>query len=55
MTILSNRQKEIASQIIGARVSDQWHDWHWQHRHTIRSVAEFELFVTKSSLSYLIL
>jgi lysine 2,3-aminomutase len=47
MPILSIRQKQIARQISGApasgdHVSDQWRNWHWQHRHTIRSIAQFE-------------
>lgn len=42
MSILSPRQKEIAERIDGSDALNQWYDWHWQHRHTVRSVADFQ-------------
>ena len=42
MSRLSPRQKEIAERIGGSDALNQWDDWHWQHRHTVRSVADFQ-------------
>ena len=42
MSIMSIRQKQIAKKIAGDDVAGQWRNWHWQHRHTIRDIGQFE-------------
>ena len=42
MPIPSPRQKEIAERIGGPNALSRWHDWHWQHRHTVRSLEDFQ-------------
>jgi lysine 2,3-aminomutase len=42
MSILSPRQIEIAKRIGGSDALARWSDWRWQHRHTVKSLADFQ-------------
>ena len=49
MSIYTDKQKDLAERIDADAVLANWRDWRWQHRHTIKTVKEFEKY---SSISF---
>jgi lysine 2,3-aminomutase len=46
MSTFTVKQQDLAQRLDTEAVKSTWSDWRWQHRHTIRTIEEFERYST---------